>query len=441
MGLEHSAGATGWIRFRFAASEPFEVEDQRQWLDASFKTYFRPLSTTPLPYDVSAGSRIQQSVIISLSERSAATASPARRRRSEPVPWAPRVGEDTSYQAHVHVYPTADAVAGGPRLPSIGVAAPDLEAIKYAGNSGAATLLDRLQHVWCRFDLGEPDEGRLVAQAACYAELAERHRVTAMIEAVFPCRDSASAESERLARILGNGGLNASHVAIVPSCHVSNSATTDYPLATEAAGPPSYAAATFSSRFDYAPLDRLIVEARTALPNWVRVGSGSATSFTELNRRRPPGAAEFVCYATNAVVHDAADLAVMQTLDSLAPVARTAREIWSVTLYYARTPDAREWSALLFNTTSLTGHMIVLRNPVRQLGADVSPQNAKSTSVLTTIPSLGQKPSWFLGHLALRKGQESLGASPVLGAAEWPCRLTTPELEDCLGLRTLPGTV
>jgi len=41
----------------------FEMEDQRNWTDASYKTYSRPLSL-PFPYDIAAGERVRQTVSI-----------------------------------------------------------------------------------------------------------------------------------------------------------------------------------------------------------------------------------------------------------------------------------------------------------------------------------------------------------------------------------------
>ena len=43
----------------------FEMEDQRNWSDASFKTYCRPLSL-PRPYDVAAGTVVRQRVTLAL---------------------------------------------------------------------------------------------------------------------------------------------------------------------------------------------------------------------------------------------------------------------------------------------------------------------------------------------------------------------------------------
>jgi D-apionolactonase len=51
------------IEVRFEG-EVFEMEDQRNWTDASFKTYSTPLAL-PFPVEIKAGTRISQSVIIS----------------------------------------------------------------------------------------------------------------------------------------------------------------------------------------------------------------------------------------------------------------------------------------------------------------------------------------------------------------------------------------
>ncbi|MFJ6653391.1 hypothetical protein ACIQLJ_11400 [Microbacterium sp. NPDC091313] len=44
----------------------FEMEDQRNWTDASFKTYSRPL-VLPFPYPVAAGERVHQSVRVTVT--------------------------------------------------------------------------------------------------------------------------------------------------------------------------------------------------------------------------------------------------------------------------------------------------------------------------------------------------------------------------------------
>jgi hypothetical protein len=49
------------------AGEVFEMEDQRNWTDASYKTYSRPLDL-PFPYTVSAGEHVRQSLVLTAGE-------------------------------------------------------------------------------------------------------------------------------------------------------------------------------------------------------------------------------------------------------------------------------------------------------------------------------------------------------------------------------------
>ena len=52
----------------------FEMEDQRNWSDASYKTYSRPLAI-PFPYTIAAGDRVRQSVQIDVREITASASS------------------------------------------------------------------------------------------------------------------------------------------------------------------------------------------------------------------------------------------------------------------------------------------------------------------------------------------------------------------------------
>ncbi len=52
------------VRF---AGDAFEMEDQRNWTDASFKTYSRPLAL-PTPYVLEAGERVTQSVTVTVTD-------------------------------------------------------------------------------------------------------------------------------------------------------------------------------------------------------------------------------------------------------------------------------------------------------------------------------------------------------------------------------------
>ena len=56
-----------WLHLQFAG-DVFEMEDQRNWLDASFKTYCRPQSM-PKPYAIEPGQEIRQSITVRVERK------------------------------------------------------------------------------------------------------------------------------------------------------------------------------------------------------------------------------------------------------------------------------------------------------------------------------------------------------------------------------------
>lgn len=72
--IAHEVTAGQWAEVRFAG-ETFEMEDQRNWTDASYKTYGTPLRL-PFPVEVQAGTQISQSVTIRLLHEDNASAPP-----------------------------------------------------------------------------------------------------------------------------------------------------------------------------------------------------------------------------------------------------------------------------------------------------------------------------------------------------------------------------
>ena len=92
--IAHEVTAGQWAEVRFAG-ETFEMEDQRNWTDASYKTYGTPLRL-PFPVEVQAGTQISQSVTIRLlSEDKADSPLPSQARKSRtskaPAPIRPRL--------------------------------------------------------------------------------------------------------------------------------------------------------------------------------------------------------------------------------------------------------------------------------------------------------------------------------------------------------------
>lgn len=71
--LEHEAAPGVWAKLTFLG-DTFEMEDQRNWTDASFKTFCTPLHL-PYPVYVPAGTVVEQSVTLSLRLEQAVVAS------------------------------------------------------------------------------------------------------------------------------------------------------------------------------------------------------------------------------------------------------------------------------------------------------------------------------------------------------------------------------
>ena len=81
------------VRF---TGDVFEMEDQRNWTDASYKTYSRPLAL-PFPYTLAAGERVVQAVDIDVSGTpAAADPDPVARIRLEEGPPLPAIGVSAS---------------------------------------------------------------------------------------------------------------------------------------------------------------------------------------------------------------------------------------------------------------------------------------------------------------------------------------------------------
>src|SRR5262249_33755742 len=63
--LSHEIAPSAWATCTMQG-DAFEMEDQRNWTDASYKPYIRPLGN-PWPYTLAAGGRHEQSVRLAIS--------------------------------------------------------------------------------------------------------------------------------------------------------------------------------------------------------------------------------------------------------------------------------------------------------------------------------------------------------------------------------------
>ena len=74
--MRHQVSPGVWLACRFEGADPWETEDQRNWTDASYKTYYRPLAL-PYPYTLAAGETLRQTATLTIEGGSAVVATAA----------------------------------------------------------------------------------------------------------------------------------------------------------------------------------------------------------------------------------------------------------------------------------------------------------------------------------------------------------------------------
>ncbi|MGI6851385.1 hypothetical protein [Mesorhizobium sp. 1B3] len=267
--LSHEIAPGVWATCRMEG-DAFEMEDQRNWSDASYKTYVRPL-TKPWPYVLCKGEKIAQSVSLTVSGILPVTSGGAADR---PVSL------------------TLGAEAG--RFPAIGLGVPAEEA-SFALEKG--DLLKRLEvaSLICEIDLRK-GHGR--AQMEHYRALADLTGAEITLEIVTKGTLDPLGELVPVARAAQEARLRPQTITVFPAQDMV-SVQPDAPWPEMPTFEETYAAA------------------RKAFPE-VRLGGGMATYFTELNRKRPPAASlDFVTHTTCPNVHAADDQSVMETNEAL----------------------------------------------------------------------------------------------------------------------------
>jgi hypothetical protein len=268
----------------------FEMEDQRNWSDASYKTYVRPLSL-PWPYVMEQGVANRQSVELSIQRSQDSTAA------------------QTSLQVGWEAGPVRVTVAGlQGTFPGIGVSLhPDLieEALAHPA------LLNSLRPQLLLFHF-DPTAGHGESDLRGFAEIAKGvpaiDKPESVLELVLPAKGSVQDELAGIAEMVAAAGLRLTGILVSPA--VDRQST--LPGSTWPACP---------------PLAEIYKAARKAFPG-VATGGGTLSYFTELNRKRPPvELLDFVSHCTCPIVHAADDLSVMESLEALPHIARSARAI------------------------------------------------------------------------------------------------------------------
>lgn len=281
IGHSHASGLN--VRCAFTG-DVFEMEDQRNWSDASFKTYSRPLEL-PWPYTMEAGSAHEQSVRLEIEAV------------REPSPTLPAVS-DRECEILLDLHGMDEA------MPALGVAiAPDEIAAALANLPLLAELAP--QQLTLHFD---PVAGHGQAELDRFAQLQRRAGIAAVLECALPGVAAPEQELQAIAAHIRAAELALTGIVVSPSVHRQSN-------------PPG------SISPPCPPLDEVYRAARRVFPD-LRLGGGMLSYFTELNRKRPPlERVDWVTHATCPIVHAADDRSVMETLEAIPHITRSCRAL------------------------------------------------------------------------------------------------------------------
>jgi hypothetical protein len=265
--------------------DTFEMEDQRNWSDASYKTYVRPLAL-PWPYRIPANETVTQHIILTITDSRAASHIP-------PV-----------FAETIDVIHLTPGTATG-TMPAIGLVITPQEA-----KASLAALqqpdVPRVQDLLFHFD---PTVDHDASAFVDFAKIADSHTGTTTLEIALPCQRAFDEELQEIAAWMRAAGFASDAIMVCPS--IDRQST-----------PPG------STWPDCPPLERIYAAAAKAFPG-IRLGGGMLSYFTELNRKRVPGESlAFISHCTNPIVHAADDLSVMQTLEALPFITRSVRAIY-----------------------------------------------------------------------------------------------------------------
>jgi hypothetical protein len=254
--------------------DTFEMEDQRQWGDASYKTYNRPLAK-PWPYVLPSGEVVEQSVHVSWE-------------KVETVSTA--VASDQSQTA---TFPETAIVLTAEDARRLAVSPQDINAVMP-------------QRLLCHIDAALGD---IAGQVAAFGQLQTAlPNLTYDVELICLFEPSVEAELKRFKAEMAAVGFAPDSVLICPS--VDRQST-----------PPG------SAWPECPPLEDIHKIAADVFFDVAR-GGGMVSFFPELNRKRPPlDHLVFVSHGLCPIVHAADDLSVMETLETIPHITRSARAI------------------------------------------------------------------------------------------------------------------
>jgi hypothetical protein len=258
--------------------DTFEMEDQRNWTDASYKTYVRPLAL-PWPYTIRKGEAIDQRVMLTVSGS------------------ASRIESNEKRYTVVVRQPTI-----GKRMPPVGFGLhpKDLEGVE---QNIDVIKEAKPSHIVCHYD---PRDGHNQNDLKRMAAFGPSVGADLWLEFVIPSVDRFGEDINAASRAVSELKNPFSIILMSPApdlkCTLPGSPWPPCP-----------------------PLDKCYQAVRNAFPG-VKLGGGMFSFFTELNRKRPPlDLLDLVTFTTVAIFHAGDDRSAMEGLESLPYLAKTVR--------------------------------------------------------------------------------------------------------------------
>ncbi|GAB3546773.1 hypothetical protein [Spirosoma fluminis] len=270
--------AMNWImasgqEFRVAfKGDVFETEDQRNWTDASYKTYSTPLER-PIPVEIQPGTEIRQQIIfqpIQLSLNALALVAAQINQHSSVASTKP------SIMPRVGVGQRAD---GPPLTPA------------------EAEILRKANFSHLRADVFFPDANWKTTLLSAQHDSA---LLNVPLELALFFGQDARNEAQQLIDIVQERNLSLYSISL-------------------------FDATTWTT--DDALLSQLIPPFREQLPD-VKLGGGTDANFVDVNRRRFDfSRIDFVTYSINPQVHAFDDQTLLENVAAQADTVRSAREL------------------------------------------------------------------------------------------------------------------
>jgi D-apionolactonase len=264
----------------------FEMEDHRNWMDASYKTYVCSL-LDPWPYTLKAGATFNQSVTLTVEGK-------------------PKTKPRKSSSAI-----TIDVGQAKGRIPPVGLSVAMDEAEE---TLAAIEALRTLAPAHLTYQMDGRKAGQAEA-AALFRALKEKTNIPATLEIILPAQAPAMEEMAAMAAALRAGGF-APDAIVVTQMHDLKSFQPNTPRPWG----PSY--------------EDMATAARRHFPK-AAIGGGMLSFFTELNRKPVPmGVFDFITHSVCPIVHTADDISVMETLQSMPSITASVRNMIGKTPYH-----------------------------------------------------------------------------------------------------------